>query len=234
MNDHVVITGAGTVARQVVQELLRTGRAKFVLIDRDPERIEHLRETCRADVPALVGDALDEDLLEEAGIRTAFGLISTRRHDRDNLFLVITVRQMNPDLRIVSRVDELANEVKLRKVGANGVVSTALFGGRRLAHAIVRPQLAALSDALAHAEENALQLLEIDVGSRSEVANLRLSTACLPDRTGCVIVGHRTRPRQDYAFRPEPRTRLVAGSTVVALGDRRQLDALRALLAPTD
>lgn len=228
---HIIVVGAHTLGAQVVEELLRMNRAPLVVVERNGDRVRALRKELETSIPAVIGDAMEEATLASAHIADAQGLVTTLGTDRDNLFLCLTARQMSPFMRIVARLGMASNAVKFRNVGADEVVSTETLGGRRLTHAMLRPELATFSDALAGSEEKALLLLEIPVHPHSPVAGLRLSTAGLEEQTGCVIVGYRRRTRGGYTYRPDPQSRLVLGSGIVALGDDDELLALAGLLS---
>ncbi len=229
--NHIIVAGAGTVGQQVVRELIELRRAPFSVIELDPDRIRHLQAEIDAEFDVIVGHALDDLVLQQAHIETAQGLVTTLGLDRDGLFLCLTARQLNPDLRIVARLEDEANAEKFLNVGADEVAGTAMLGGRRLAHAMLRPELASFSDALATAEARACLLMEIQISQTCVVSGLRMITAGLQQRTGCVVVGHRPRPRGPYNYRPDPNLRLQPGGGIIALGDDLELLALSQLLS---
>ncbi len=228
---HIIVVGAGAVGQQVVKELINLKRAPFLVVERDPDCIGALRSEYEHDIPALLGDALDDGVLLQANIETAQGLVTTLSRDRDGLFLCLSARQLNSDLRIVARLEDDANAEKFRNVGADEVAGIASLGGKRLAHAMLRQELATYSDALTASSAGTLLLMEIPIEERCLVAGLRIATAGLQQRTGCVIIGHRPRARGPYNYRPDPQQRLQPGGGIVALGDDAELLILVELLS---
>jgi len=226
-DEHLIIVGAGTVGKQITEEMQRLGFTHLTVIDQNAEKLAMLR-----DVRTVAGDALDDRCLEAAGIGEAIGLVTTLGRDKDNLFLCLAARQQNANVRIVSRLEGEANASKFRKVGVDQVISIATMGGRRLAHAILLPELVDFADALIESDERAALLIELPIGANAPVANLRLSAAGLQHRTGCVILGIRNGKRSRYTYRPSQQARLKPGGTVIALGDYVQLRYLGALLDP--
>ena len=231
----LVVAGAGTLGIEVAREIRRMGGIETVVVERDPARAELVSFELGEGGEVVVGDALDEDVLIDTGVPDATGLIAALRHDRDNLFLCLAARQLNPGIRVVARVESRANEGKFRSVGVSAVVSLADMGGRRLAHAMLRPALAAFTDALVESEDRPLLIDTLTVARGAPLERQRLGEACIQTRTGCVVLGARSGGRGNFGYRPGRSTRLKAGSTLVALGEVEELEALRALVsAPGD
>lgn len=139
LNHHYILCGFGRVGRNVGRELAATNR-HFVALD---ENLPHLEEQKEKD-PSLLfihGDASDDDLLMRANIEAAKGVFAITGDDSRNLMIIITAKQLRPDIRVVARCQETRNAEKMRKAGADAIVSTDFTGGMRIASAMVRPHV---------------------------------------------------------------------------------------------
>src|SRR5262249_31534372 len=143
LRDHIIICGGGHVGKYVVQECFKT-RTPFVLIEQDQDALQDVGEV--GDLLHLQADATEDETLRLAGIDRARGLVATLGDDKDNVFIVLTARALNPKLRIVGRVIEEKNAEKLRKAGADEVVSTNAIGGLRIASVMLRPAVVTFLD----------------------------------------------------------------------------------------
>jgi voltage-gated potassium channel len=221
LRQHFIICGFGRVGRSVGRELQNTGR-HFVAIDPEEERFEENLDK----FPALLylqGDASDDDLMEAADIEDARGLFAVTGDDSRNLMIIITARQLNPGLRIVARAQELRNVEKMRKAGADAVISPDFTGGIRLASAMVRPHVVGFLDEMIRSDKN-VRVEEVPVPANfppTRVGDLRLRS---PDY---ILLAVR---EQDgaWVFNPKVDDIIHAGSTIIALANpsgRAQLKA---------
>lgn len=167
MEDHYIIAGYGRIGRQIVRDILARGELCTVLdMDESIQADEFLMDE---NVPFLIGDATDENLLKRAGIERAKGFVSALRSDADNVLAILTARGVKEDLFIVARASETTSESKLRRAGADRVVSPYQVGGHRLAMALMRP---AVNDFMEHlsdvSDTESFDIGQIDVlpGSR--------------------------------------------------------------------
>lgn len=133
--DHYIVCGYGRVGRGAAAELRRS-QAPFVVLDRDPAKVER---ALRDGLLALAADATRDDALREAGILRAKGFIAALATDAENLFLILSAKALNPHLRVAARVNEEESEAKLRRAGADAIFRPYNITGFRLAQAILRP-----------------------------------------------------------------------------------------------
>lgn len=221
LRQHFIICGFGRVGRSVGRELQNTGR-HFVAIDIEVERFEENLDKFSA-LLYLHGDASDDDLMEAADIEDARGLFAVTGDDSRNLMIIITARQLNPRLRIVARAQELRNVEKMRKAGADAVISPDFTGGIRLASAMVRPHVVGFLDEMIRSDKN-VRVEEVPVPAnfpQTRVGDLRLRS---PDY---ILLAVR---EQDGAwiFNPKVDDLIHAGSIIIALANpsgRAQLKA---------
>jgi voltage-gated potassium channel len=226
---HIIIGGGGRLGNGALDELIRLGKQGLVVVERDPECIERLRRAYGDTIRIVAGDATEDSVLESAGGREASGLIAALSHPQDNLFLCLTVRQMNPDMRIVARIDGAVTPAKFSRIGADAMVDPTDIGGRRLAHAMIQPELAQLADGLIQSTERTPLLLEIEIAKSHARRTLR--ECQLEAKTGCIVVGIRTRRAKHFVYHPPPNTKLRHRGTILALGERAELNQLLKLLS---
>ena len=228
LNGHVIVCGAGETGKHVVEELLKTA-TPCAVIERNLAQCKRLERF--GPVPVIEGDATDEQVLTRARIALARGLITTLPSDKDNLFVILTARELNPTLRIVTRAIEDESLPKLKKAGADGVISSNQIGGLRMASAMIRPQAVSFLDSMIRDPRRVLRVEEAEVPSDSPVAGKTLAQLDLINRVGLVVVARRLGPEGDYEYNPKPSTTLRAGDFLIVCCEPGQLEALRAVLA---
>lgn len=153
LKDHYIVCGFGRVGRNVGTELLAT-RHPFVAIEINPAETEQFLSR-HPGLLHLQGDASDDDMLLSADITDAKGVFAVTGDDSRNLMICLTARQLNPRVRIVARCHELRNTEKMRKAGADVVVSPDFTGGMRIAASMIRPQAMSFLDEMLRSEKNA-------------------------------------------------------------------------------
>ena len=228
-NRHVILAGIGRTGMEALEELLE-GRYPVVVIEHDTERVQEAMIRLRTMPPFVLGDALDENVLRTAGIERAAGLVSSLHDDRENLYLVVTARQLRHDLRLVSKVERAVNIPKFAQVGADAVVNTARMGGKRLAGELIDPALLNFTDTMLAGQSRGRKLRAIRVGSGSAFAGRPMNEASLTERTGCLVVGLKEVEELDYRYHPEETSVLEPNSTLMLLGDRQSLRKARRIL----
>jgi voltage-gated potassium channel len=225
MRDHVVVCGFGRMGRLVCQEFDRQ-KVKYVLIDQDETMIDNWPHS---GVP-LPGDATADAILKQAGIERAKALVAVLPSDADNLYITLSARVLNPNLFIVARAELESSEQKLRRVGANQVVSPYVIGGHRVAQAVLRPTVGHFLDQAIRSTSTDYQIEEAIITKASPLCGKSLREADLRDTVGVVVVALRDSDGE-IVFNPKGDSPLAAGNVIVVLGGREQLDALERLAA---
>jgi voltage-gated potassium channel len=231
LNGHYIVCGAGKFGREVAAELARE-QVPFVMIDLDPDHCE-----CAGDDSLLFvqGNAEEDETLLAAGVERAAGMVSALPNDDTNVFVVLSARQLNPALKIVSQATERQTIRKLTKVGANSVVSPYRSTGRRLADSLLRPSLTRFLDEVLDRERRSLQIDEVAVPDGSPLAGSTLQDARIGDHVGAMVVaihtvdaihGEETGPTADTAT-PVAGVTVRPGDSLVAVGTDAQLARLR-------
>ena len=233
LTGHVVICGGGRIGAEAAMELLRLRRTDITVIESDRVARDQLRSIFGTSVAIVSGDATEESILESAGIDVASGVIAALGNARDNLFLALTVRRMNENVRLVSRLDTNSKPVMFRQIGVDAVVNPPSLGGRRLTHAMVNPELAELSDALLDSEERQHRLTVLEIKKGSLLSGKRLSDCAIQQKTGCIVIGLKPKRKRDFVYQPTSSSRLKRGGFLLVLGADDAIGKLRALLDPT-
>lgn len=222
LEGHVVVCGGGDTGRRVAGEMLKTG-VPFVCIELDPAREPALQKV-PGDLLYVLGDATEEEALHAARIEHARGLVACLASDKDNLFTVLTARQLNPRLRIVSRVLAEESRPKLLKAGADAVVSSVHIGALRLASEMLRPQVVSVLDAMLR-ETTSVRVEEMAIGAAC--AGRALSALRLHERAGVTVFAMRDAETRRHVFNPPPERLLREGDVLIACADADQLRLAR-------
>jgi len=198
-----------------------------VVVDTDPSVAEALRE---ADVPFVIGDGDDEEVLGEAGVARAAGIIVATSDDATNAFVVMTARALNPEVTIVARADDAASVRKLERAGADRAIDLYTLGGRRLANSVVRPATVDFLHGTLRERRGELAIEEEPVPEGSQLADRTLLECDLRRRTGASVLA--VFRDGDTHPNPEPDFVLRAGDRLLVMATLEQISALRRLTLP--
>jgi voltage-gated potassium channel len=228
LQDHIVVAGAGSTGRHIIEELIAS-RAPFVVIDRDKAHLERISEDLANGKMLFVhGDATDDHALEQANIKSAKGIIAALTQDKDNLFVTLTARSLNPSARIVAKAVEDPAIPKLIRAGANSVVSPTQIGGRRMASELVRPQVNEFLDQMLRSKDKPLRIEEVTVEAGASFVGKALRDTPIRSETSLLVVAVRDLNR-DFIYNPDPDLVLAAGTSLIVMGDQENVAKLRAL-----
>lgn len=223
LRDHFIICGAGRVGSHLIRSL-RAANGTFVVIENDAAKAEALIDL---GFSVLERDATLEDTLRDAGVEHARGLAACLPDDADNVYVVLTARDLNPKLHIVARAAEEQAESKLIRAGANRVVAPTIIGGHRMAMALVKP---AVGDFLDSVTANNLELgfEQLEVESVSSLVGRKLSETVIRSELNIVIVSIR-RNDGKLLFNPSGETKIESGDMLIAIGHGESLSKLNTL-----
>jgi voltage-gated potassium channel len=221
LRDHYIVCGIGRVGTNVAHELSVTDR-EYVIIDISQHKIDEYRERY-PDVPYLHGDGSSDEPLIDAGIGRAAGVFAITGDDSKNLVITLSAKQLNPAIRVVARCHEVNYIEKIRRVGADAIVSPDFTGGMRIASSMIRPQVVSFLDQMLRVD-NALRVEEIHVpqtfaGTTMGELGLR----------GADYVLLAVRAGEKWLFNPQRDYELKAGSTLIIMatpGGRQALEAI--------
>ena len=221
LSNHVIVCGYGRNGMQAV-ERLKAYKKPFVVIEKDKDIIEKHEK----DVLFIEGDANEDETLITAGVKDAQYLIVTLPDDAANLFVVLSARQLNNKLFIISRASQVTSQKKLKLAGADSVIMPDKIGGDHMASLVVIPDLITFMDKLSTEGENTTNLEEVaieDFADQMECNSLR--DLDLRRKTGCTIIGY-IEPDGNYIINPEADLPLEPNSKVIVLGRPEQIKKL--------
>lgn len=224
INDHYIICGYGRMGRIIAREMAQSG-APFVVIERSPDVVSSME----SNVLAIQGDATQDNILKDAGIERAKGLISVLSSDSDNLYVVLSARGLNPNLRIVARASEEGADKKLLRAGADDVVSPYHIGGLRIAHTVLKPVVVDFLEFATRTGNIELQIEEIRVKKDSHIIGQSLDECGIRRDLGIIIVAIK-RETGEMEFNPTSTTLIREGDTLIAIGEPGQLKALEEMV----
>ena len=215
LKDHYIICGHGRMGK-IVRERLEEEKLPFVVIDNKEEKLEELKQTNSC--LFIEGDATQEDILTKAGIKKAKALAALLPTDADNLYLVLTVRLVNPSIFVLSKALDEEAEKKILQIGANRVVSPYKLSGLRIAQGLIRPTLVDFMDLIIRRKELSLYMEELVIKKDSKLVNRNLAE-CDIRRTANVIVVAVKKPGEDIVFNPSPDIKMGTGDILLVIGD---------------
>ncbi len=227
MKDHIIVCGTGSTGRHIVEELIKTLQP-VVAIDRNLEVLKEIADANpKADYAYILGDATDDDTLNAAGLQQARGVVAALSSDKDNLYVVVSARQINPQCRIIARCAELGHVEKIKRAGADGVVSPNFIGGMRMASEMMRPAVVRFLDEMLR-DQRAMRIEEITIGAGSSLEGQSLREAGVREKFGMSVLAVRETAGAPWSYNPDPGTTLGAGVVLVVLGSAEQVKDLRA------
>ncbi len=218
---HYIVCGFGRIGRTVTQ-LLKEKPLEVVIIEKDPQHIPLFQEK---KLLYVVGEATSEEHLLQAGIVRAKGLVAAASSDADNVYITLTARGLNPDLFILARAAEESSVKKLIRAGADKVVSPYDIGARRMAYSILRPTVIDFIELAIHNKNLDLQMEELVVGENSDLKDATLMESAIRKDYNLIVVAIKKKSGE-MIFNPLSQTKIHAGDTLVAMGDRENLNKL--------
>jgi voltage-gated potassium channel len=221
LTDHFIICGYGRIGSIIADEFRKQGVA-FVVIDRSAERVH---EIIAGGGIAVEADASREDVLLRVGIHRARGLIAAVSTDAENVYTVLSARVLRPDLFIIARVESADAEQKLRRAGADRVISPYQLGGIQMAATALRPAVVDFMRLATTSERLDLAAEQIELGPDAPFVGKKLRDANLRQTFGVIVVAIK-RTNGQMQFNPSPDDILQAGDQLVLLGNADQLKAL--------
>jgi len=228
LKNHYIVCGYGRIGKMLCKNLMIKKDFDLIVIENNKDLIPVMEED---GVLYLPSDAGDEENLIKAGIKTAKGLVAVLATDADNVFLVLSARQLNPHLFITARASRNESKSKLLAAGANNVVSPYDIGAISMAQRILRPTVTSFLD-LAFAEQRKdIKMEEIPVSSSSGIINIMLKDSGIRQKYNLIIIAIK---KQDgnMLFNPSFETKIQAGDTVIAVGEDANLQKLEKILQP--
>jgi len=225
LQDHFIVCGYGRVGRNASLEFQRTG-APFLVIDRNDQRVT---KAMHAGMLAVVADATQDDSLREAGVVRAKGLIAALPSDAENLFIILSAKAINPQLTIVTRASEEEAGEKLRRAGADTVLTPFSMAGRQLADVLLRPQVFEFMDFARSNIGSGVVMEQVRVAPGAQVTAKTLGELQELRRSGVLVLAIR-KQGGETTFNPPPEFAISAGDVLIVMGERANLQRLEKIL----
>lgn len=220
LSKHIIVCGAGRVGINVVETLMQEN-VPFIMIEENEELVNHL---VSEGYLVLCGDATKDDILIEAGIHRARGVISALSEDAYNVFVVLTVKALNPQLTVVARAERPETIEKLKRAGADKVIAPALLGGQRMATAMLKPVSVDLIDTLFTSRNIEVQIEEIEIRTGSTLCGESLQTVQSHAASNSIIVA--IIRNEEVLMNPVSQEVVQSGDILVVLGGRSDLERI--------
>jgi voltage-gated potassium channel len=227
LKNHYIICGYGRIGRVLWRDL-KQSPIEMVVVEQNRDYVETMDDD---GVLYVQGDATDEDVLTKSGIEQAAGLVAVLGTDADNVFLVLTARQLNPQLYIVARASDARAAAKLKAAGANKVESPYEMGAVRMAQRILRPTVTSFLDLALAQSSDEIQMEEIPVSPESELVDVMLKDSGIRQRFNLILIAIK-KADGEMIFNPSFEARLAGGDTVIAVGGVENLRGLHKALNP--
>lgn len=227
MDQHTIICGIKDIGGFTARELHQTKRP-FVVVDDDSAEIEALRQ----DIPDMVsfhGDATDDHILVEAGAGKAAALVAALADDKDNLYLVLAAREINPNIKIAAKYSAPRTRQKLLNAGAAYLVSPPMIGGMRIASELVRPQVVSFLDRMLRSEQDTgLRIEDLAVSEKSPYIGKTLGE--LQSQTGVLTIAYHDPQTEDFRYNPSADEKIAANMALIFIATPPQRQSLQKAL----
>lgn len=227
LKGHVIIAGYGRNGRRAAQKLRAYG-TEFLVIENDEDIISQYLQG--GNILFITGDASEDASLVDANIKSAMALICTLGKDSDNVYTVITARQLNPTIKVISRASTISAEAKLRAIGTNHVVMPEGVGGAHMATLVMSPGIVEFLDSLSVEGSSAINLEEVEVSQLTNLTEgIELKDLALRQKTGCTVIGLKT-PEGEFIINPGADQRIEPNSRLFVLGKPEEITGLNKFL----
>ena len=227
LKNHVIVCGYGRNGRQALEELAHH-QVEVVIVDHQTSIIEEIRRS--PSILYIEGDATSDDTLLDANILNARALITALPNDADNLFVVLTARELNPNLKIISRASKAQTDKKLKSAGATNVIMPDRIGGQRMAKLVAQPDVVDFLDFILLQDPGEVYLEEISCNDLDQCfTNKSIGEWSIRKHTGANIIGLKTKDSR-YIVNPGPNVKISSFDQLFVLGKKEQISKLRDIL----
>ena len=228
LKQHYIICASGEMGVYTIEEIYKM-KHDFVVVSDDTGAVLPWVKS-KDDILYIESDPAKDNVLLEAGVERAKGLTAMTGDDRENLFVALSARQINPDLKIVSQAVERDNVIKLKKAGADEVVSSMEIGAMRIASTMIRPTVVGFLDKMLYVKDKVLRMEERAINADSPLVGKKLGGCNVLDKTGLLVIAVKDAKTGEYTYNPTFDYMVNAGDVWIVLGDVNQLGKLSALI----
>lgn len=223
LENHIIICGFGRNGRQAARKLI-LHKKPFVIIDKKP--LEN-RDDEFADTIFILGNAIEDEVLKQACIEKAVGIIASLPSDADNLFIVISSKELNPNIKVISRASNSNTIKKLKTAGAENVIMPDKIGGEHMASLLITPDIVEFVDHITLEGTKQINILEIYTDRLpAHFIEKKIEDLQIFPKTGCKIVGYKN-AQGIYTINPDESKTIEANCCIFALGQPQQIENLQ-------
>lgn len=226
LKGHYIICGYGRIGA-LVADMLREQSVEMVIIESDEQVTRRLGQE---GIHYVLGSATEDESLLAAGIERAKGLVATVNSDADNVYIVLTAKGIRPDLLVIARATEPGSERKLKRAGADKVVSPYFIGARRIAQTVLRPSVADFVDLTFHSTDVALLMEEVQVDAGSDLVGVSLKDSGIRQKLDLIVLAVK-KPNDHMIFNPPAGTIIEQDDTLIALGSHASMQKLEHMVS---
>ncbi|KPJ70233.1 hypothetical protein AMJ44_00530 [candidate division WOR-1 bacterium DG_54_3] len=225
LKDHYIVCGVDETAQTIIKELIQT-RKKFMVIETSKERIDKLLSSFD-NLLYIQGDPTEDDVLLSANVDKAKGILLSLPTDEENLFVTITARSLNPKIRIVTKGIDIKSHQKMRKAGADAVVSPTHIGGMRMVSEMIRPAVVSFLDMMLREKEKVIRFEEVSVPKGSSLARKTLGEARIGKKAGALLVAIKDCETGKYNFKLTEETEIQEGDILIMIASPEIVDEVK-------
>jgi voltage-gated potassium channel len=231
LQNHFIICGSDETARTVIQEMLLTQK-KFVVVESSKEKLEELAEL--GPILSIQDDPSEDSVLLKAGIERAKGVICSLATDEANLFVTISARSLNPQIRIVAKGLDLQSHKKIVKAGADSVISPSYIGGMRMVSEMIRPAVTTFLDMMLRERDRVLRFDEVTILHGSPLVGKTIEESGIEEKTGALLVALRRGGAKAFDFNPSKHTRIQENDVLVFIAAPEMIQELEKISGLTN
>ncbi len=231
LNNHYILCGIAKTGLTIIDEFIKTEKS-FVVVSEIQEELDNLISSCgENEILFIKGDSTEEATLLNAGIENAVGLICNLPSDKDNVFLALTARPLNKQMRIISHALDKKSREKFLKAGVNNVVFSEQIGAFRMVSEVIRPTVVSFLDVMLK-DSSTKRISEVYLSEKSKYVGKKVAESDIFKDTGLVVVAVFEPEKNNFIYNPGPDEQLNAGNTLVVIGDVNQVKKLESLANP--
>lgn len=227
LKNHVIVCGFGRNGYKAAEEL-KNNNIPYVVVDADKDIfLKRVEEKQLREMNIIIGDATHEEVLERAGIHDARAIIAAVPQDSINVFISLTAKEMNPDIKVIARATEESSESKLRRAGADQVILPDTIGGHYMANMVIRPEVVEFLDMINGIGDVRLHMEEFSYTDLvSEYRDLSIMDMKLRQNCGVTIIGFKSKEK-GFIFNPNSQTVITEGDIIILIGSSEDFDKFR-------
>lgn len=228
MKNHIIVCGYGRYGKNVVEHF-RNQNIPCILIESNLDKVSEIRRS--DNIQVLEGDATDENILLEAGIQRARALISTLPVDADNVYVILTARQLSDTVKIISRANVAGSKKNMKRAGANHVLVPENIGGFYMSALVTKPDIINVFSEISSLQKQNFNMAEIIFNDLADhLKGKRIKELQLEERAGVKIIGYKS-PDKQFIINPSMDTFIEDNGALLVLGNRDQIEVFHEMMS---